>query len=312
MDIDNINSMHINDAKKNNAKNNDINNIDNCNFNIDVNSNVFILKYFVIVNDYINLYIDNIYDNISINVNKNYRYYIFIRGLEVLSNIINILLMYSNNIDLVIYYCNRGYYYYIEFISQLDYNNNHLDLSVKDGVNFVYKKTIFELNDILNNINNSNINEDNILKVNNIEKIIIIINIFTKIFIIKDILNLNIERNKINLPKNLLFFKILNKINKLYINEKEFNIYLCKIEEFLNVILKLINKINIINNENYCIEEYINFDQLMLLIDKIISKFNITNSDIILKVNFDSIITLELIENLNNVTIRDTISKLNI
>ena len=298
------------DIKNCDIKNCDINNSDNFNFNINENSNIFILKYFITVNEYINLYIDNIYDNISINVKKNYRYYIFIKGLEVLSNIIHILIIHTNNIDLVIYYCHKAYYYYIEFISQLDYDNNHLELSVKDGIIFVYKKTIFDLKDNLNSINKSNINEDNIKKISNIEKIINIINTFVKIFVIKDILNLNIQRDNKDLPINICILKILNKINKIFSNEYEYFIYLDKIEELLNSILKIINKINIINNDNYNINNYINFDQLIILIDKIIYRLCQINIEKINNIDFNIIITYELLENLNNIKIRETINKL--
>jgi hypothetical protein len=300
------------DTKNYDTKNYDVNNNDNFNFNISENSNIFILKYFIAINEYINLYIDNIYDNISINVKKNYRYYIFIKGLELLSNIIHILLIHTNNLDLVIYYCHKAYYYYIEFISQLDYDNNHLELSVKDGIIFVYKKTIFDLKENLNNINNSNINEDNVKKIDNIEKIINIINIFVKIFVIKDILNLNLQRNNKDLSVNICILKILNKISKFYNNEYEFYIYLSKIEEMLNNILKIINKINIISDDNYNINNYINFDLLIVLIDKIIYKLYQTNIDQICKIDFNLIITLELLENLNNTRIKETINKLNI
>ena len=300
------------DTKNYDTKNYDVNNNDNFNFNISENSNIFILKYFIAINEYINLYIDNIYDNISINVKKNYRYYIFIKGLELLSNIIHILLFHTNNLDLVIYYCHKAYYYYIEFISQLDYDNNHLELSVKDGIIFVYKKTIFDLKENLNNINNSNINEDNVKKIDNIEKIINIINIFVKIFVIKDILNLNLQRNNKDLSVNICILKILNKISKFYNNEYEFYIYLSKIEEMLNNILKIINKINIISDDNYNINNYINFDLLIVLIDKIIYKLYQTNIDQICKIDFNLIITLELLENLNNTRIKETINKLNI
>ena len=300
------------DTKNYDTKNYDVNNNDNFNFNISENSNIFILKYFIAINEYINLYIDNIYDNISINVKKNYRYYIFIKGLELLSNIIHILLIHTNNLDLVIYYCHKAYYYYIEFISQLDYDNNHLELSVKDGIIFVYKKTIFDLKENLNNINNSNINEDNVKKIDNIEKIINIINIFVKIFVIKDILNLNLQRNNKDLSVNICILKILNKISKFYNNEYEFYIYLSKIEEMLNNILKIINKINIISDDNYNINNYINFDLLIVLIDKIIYKLYQTNIDQICKIDFNLIITLELLENLNNTRIKETINKLNL
>lgn len=293
-----------------NTKNYDIDDTDNLNFIIEENSNKFILKYFIIVNEYINLYIDNIYDNISINVNKKYRYYIFIKGLEIITNIIHILLIYTNNFDLVIHYCHKAYYYYIEFISQIDNGNNYLELNTKDSIIFVYKKTIFNIKDNINSINKSNINQSNIKKIKNVEKIIDIINTFIKIFVIKDILNLNIHRNNRDLPINICILKILNKINNNYTNEYNFGIYLDKLQEFIDSILKIINKINIISSDNYNIDNSINFQNLIILIDKIICKLYEKDINNINKINFNNIITLELLENLNMTKIKNFINKI--
>ena len=80
----------------------------------------------------------------------------------------------------------------------------------------------------------------------------------------------------------------------MYNNEYDFYIYLEKIEELLNSILKIINKINIINNDNYNINKHINFDQLILLIDKIIYRLYQTNIDKIYKINFNLIDFIEV------------------
>ena len=292
----------------------EINNIDSFNSVILESSNSFIIKYFIIINSYINLYIDNIYDNISININKDYRYYIFIKGLDVLTNIINLLLITTNNLDLVIYHCHKAYYYYIEFISQLDTDNNHLELSIKDSIIFVYKKTIFELNNNINSITgivNNNSDNDNIIKIENIEKIVDIINIFIKIFIIKDILNLSIEKsnNDLSILTNIL--KVLNKINKLYTDETCFSYMLTDIQYTMNTILKIINKINILNSNNYYIDKTINFDLLISLIDKVVVK--ISQQDYMnincTKIN-DQFIDESMLLNLQQNKLREIVNKL--
>jgi hypothetical protein len=80
---------------------------------------------------------------------KNKQYYIFIfeRGIETLIHIFSIIFYYTKNLDLTFYHSQKAYYFYIEFIEQIsDDNITFLKLSSTDAVMFVYKKTIFELN----------------------------------------------------------------------------------------------------------------------------------------------------------------------
>jgi hypothetical protein len=82
-------------------------------------------------------------------ITKNKRYYTFIfeRGLDTLIHIFSLILFYTKNIDLTFYYTQKAYYCYIEFIEQIsDENAKFLQLSSRDAILFVYKKTIFELN----------------------------------------------------------------------------------------------------------------------------------------------------------------------
>ena len=44
-------------------------------------------------------------------------------------------------------HCQQGFFYYVEFIGQIGNDNGgFLQLSSKDAVLFVYKKTLFDLN----------------------------------------------------------------------------------------------------------------------------------------------------------------------
>ena len=55
--------------------------------------------------------------------------------------------MYTKNIELAIYHSKRAYIYYVEFIGQIgDDKNSYLQLNSKDATLFVYKKTLFEIN----------------------------------------------------------------------------------------------------------------------------------------------------------------------
>ena len=80
---------------------------------------------------------------------KNKQYYIFIfeRGIETLIHIFSMIFYYTKNLELTFYHSQKAYYFYIEFIEQIsDDNITFLQLSSRDALMFVYKKTIFEIN----------------------------------------------------------------------------------------------------------------------------------------------------------------------
>ena len=334
----------------------EINNIENYLPFISDTTDIFMIKYFIIMNNFVNLYFENIYDNVSISADKNYRYYIFVKGQEVLSNIIKILLLSTNNLDLVLYHTHKSYYYYIEFISQLESDNNQLELNVKDAIIFVYKKTIFELKSNivdLNNSNNStnnNLDDDihnytnnvfdsnndyhdseNSLKIDNIEKTIEIVNGFINIFILKDLLNNSIvyttinntnisnnstntndeigvkEVSSLNITMNSIF-KNITKISKYYVNETEYNTLLNDYLKMMRPLIHEFNKINIINNETYNINDMINFDLLLQLMEKIIMKIS-GLQNLNYTVNTDCISRDSLCD-LNSVKIRDIVNNI--
>ena len=79
--------------------------------------------------------------------NKKYNKFIFERGLKTLIHVFSIIFYYTKNLELSFYHTQKAYYFYIEFIEQIsDDNVTFLQLSSKDAILFVYKKTIFELN----------------------------------------------------------------------------------------------------------------------------------------------------------------------
>lgn len=99
-------------------------------------------KFSIIIIEYMRLISEKI--NIK---NKQYYIFIFERGIETLIHIFSMIFYYTKNLDLTFYHSQKAYYFYIEFIEQIsDDNITFLQLSSKDAVMFVYKKTIFELN----------------------------------------------------------------------------------------------------------------------------------------------------------------------
>ena len=78
--------------------------------------------------------------------NDEYLLFVIQRGLETLKHCFKMLYMYTKNLDLTVHHCKKAYCYYVEFIGQIgDDNNSYLQLNSKDATLFVYKKTIFEI-----------------------------------------------------------------------------------------------------------------------------------------------------------------------
>lgn len=78
--------------------------------------------------------------------NEQYLLFIIQRGLETLKHCFKMLYLYTKNLDLTLYHCKKAYCYYVEFIGQIgDDNNSYLQLNSKDATLFVYKKTIFDI-----------------------------------------------------------------------------------------------------------------------------------------------------------------------
>jgi len=92
-------------------------------------------KFSSIVIEYMNIYLTNHKPN----------RFIFVRGLKTLVHVFSFLFYYTQNLELSHYHTQKAFYYYNEFIQQTS-NVSFLNLSSRDAVLFVYKKTIYELN----------------------------------------------------------------------------------------------------------------------------------------------------------------------
>jgi hypothetical protein len=85
--------------------------------------------------------------NKNIMTKKNhYMEFIYKQGMKCLNHIFVLLLQYTNNIQFTYYHCEKGIYYFTEFISQIENENSFLKLSSIDAIIFVYKKTIYNVN----------------------------------------------------------------------------------------------------------------------------------------------------------------------
>ena len=100
-------------------------------------------KYVSIVMEYMSF----ISENVNIKKHPYYRY-ILERGFDTITNVFKILYYFTKNLELTYYHSQKAYYFYIEFIEQIsDDQNIFLKLSSRESALFVYKKTIFGIND---------------------------------------------------------------------------------------------------------------------------------------------------------------------
>lgn len=96
---------------------------------------------------------------------KSYYRFIFERGIETLIHVFSVIFYFTKNLELTFYHTQKAYYFYIEFIEQIsDDNVTFLQLSSRDAILFVYKKTIFDLNnEYKKTIHEPTVEEKNIL-----------------------------------------------------------------------------------------------------------------------------------------------------
>ena len=198
-------------------------------------------------------YMQFITDKITIKNKLHYKF-IFQRGIEMLTHIFTIIFYYTKNLELTVYHTQKAFYFYIEFIEQIsDDNNTFLQLSSRDAIMFVYKKTIFDINNEYKKKMNDHSNEEkNILTV-----IETYIHIYKSIiqFIINNLdFNYNIKTEYINnscnsllhisenLNKNKLKKGLLNCIQLFIVflsdNQIDINSFFSLLDNFENKLCK--------------------------------------------------------------------------
>ena len=156
--------------------------------------------------------------------------FIIIRGLDTITSVFLHILYFTKNIDLTYFHSQKSYYFYVEFVGQIsDDEKTFLQLTSRDATTYVYKKTIFDINNELKVANENNTNDFR-------EKMDIIksyVNL-CQIYLLKIVQSNNIETSYVvNLSK--LFEKSANLTNK------------SKIFILENVVEKLYNKIDNVN-----------------------------------------------------------------
>jgi len=94
----------------------------------------------------LSLYIQFILDNIKIK-KREYAVFIINRGLDTVTHVFTNVLYHTRNLGLAFLHSQKSFFFYVEFISQIsEVEKLFLQLSSRDAMIYVYKKTIFELN----------------------------------------------------------------------------------------------------------------------------------------------------------------------
>ena len=182
-------------------------NLDNYRKNIDNTTSEITEKYYMLIAEYFKF----ITENIKVK-NSNFSKFIIMRGLDTITNVFNSIFYYTKNIDLTYFHCQKSFYFYVEFVGQISEDEKmFLQLSSRDATLYVYKKTIFEINnECKNTIESSKLINDQIEIINSY------INIY-KTLVYKIIQSDVLTKNNLYIET---FEKICKKINKTNLNNE--------------------------------------------------------------------------------------------
>lgn len=96
---------------------------------------LLVIEYLLFINETIN----------TCKTNDNCKFTI-LRGVTTISYVFTFILHSSRNLNMAYYHSQKAFYYYTEFIGQITGDQNmFLQLTSRDAMMFVYKKTIFEI-----------------------------------------------------------------------------------------------------------------------------------------------------------------------
>lgn len=103
--------------------------------------NEIAIKYVSLITEYMRF----ISEKINMKRHEHFKF-IIEKGIDTLSHIFSLIYYYTKNLELTLYHCQKAYFFYIEFTEQIsDDQITFLQLSSREAVLFVYKKTIYDL-----------------------------------------------------------------------------------------------------------------------------------------------------------------------
>jgi len=120
-----------------------LSNVDNYKHELDSNEHILFIKYIGLIHELMQCCSETLFIQ-----KEDYLKHILIKGIKNTFYIYNFLLLYTKNLELTVHHTQKSIIYYIEFISQIgEDTQNLLNLTSKDATLFIYKKTIFDLNE---------------------------------------------------------------------------------------------------------------------------------------------------------------------
>jgi len=211
------------------------------NYRKEFNCNIseIIEKYSELIIEYFKF----IMENIKIK-NQSLSKFIIIRGLDTITNVFLNMLYFTKNIDLTYFHSQKSYYFYVEFVGQItDDEKTFLQLTSRDATTYVYKKTIFDVNNEFKKIN-ENVTDEFREKMDIIKSYINLYQIYMLKIIQSDVIdvtyisNLSTLYGKLssltNKSKIVLLENITDKLySKIDDNHKFFEINHLLIKKFL-------------------------------------------------------------------------------
>jgi hypothetical protein len=181
-----------------------LSNSDNYYNSLSINVNDILLQQLNILEEYIK----NI--NEIFHINKKNKLYIIIKGIETIFHIYQQIVYYTNNHKLGYYYAHKSIYLYKEYNSQInDETNSFLNLTTRDAIIYIYKKTIFEIKPTLFKKNETNKQKE----------------IFNILFLHNNIIKLLLSLLYKDYDENMysVFLKLINNIISYQLNYSNYS-----------------------------------------------------------------------------------------
>ena len=222
-----------------------------------------ITKYSSVMKEYFELMNQSTVIKSLANPNNN----LFI-GINVIHRVFEYILLKTNSIENAYFYSQKGCYYYLEYLEQINKSEFANAFSHMDAIMLVYKKTIFDIYDGENNSNNIGSTMTNLLSLNN-EKI-------------------DIPKKDLHVLLNLIF----NFTRTMFFwdnNDFTFQQRIMLCYEFLLRFLTCVDSLELINSFIILIQEKIEltYDKYNEVLEEIVIRFEKTKKSALKNYNMD-------------------------
>jgi len=190
------------------------------NYRKDFNCNIseIVEKYSELIIEYFKFIMENIKTK-----NSALTKFIIIRGLDTITNVFLHILYFTKNIDLTYFHSQKSYYFYVEFVGQIsDDEKTFLQLTSRDATTYVYKKTVFDVNNELKKIN-ENVSDEFREKMDTIKSYVNLYQMYMLKVIQSDTIDIayisdlsKLYEKLMNLTNKPKIVKLENIVDKLY------------------------------------------------------------------------------------------------